>query len=168
MSPLGDIELYFAVKTFQAREASLLQAADYDGWLSLLAPDVRYRVPVVSVSEDRAGTEAKADELAHYDDNLDTLKLRVARMKSKVAWSEIPPSRVRYFIEPLAIERDGETVLVSSNVMVYQTRLQREENYYVGHRRDRLRQGPSGFLLAERVAVIDKTVLPGKNLTVFL
>ena len=40
---------------------------------------------------------------------------------------------------------------------------------FQGMREDRLRRTPGGgLLLAERVAVIDRTVLPGKNLTVFV
>lgn len=167
MSSLGDAQLYFEVRSFQAREAAALQSADYDSWLAMMAPDVTYRVPVVRVNDDPAKTEAGPRELAHYDDNLETLKIRVARMRSRVAWTEIPPSRVRYFVEPLAIRAEGGDIFVSSNFMVYQTRLQREENWYVGRRDDRLRRVGADLLLAERRAVIDRTVLPGKNLTVF-
>jgi 3-phenylpropionate/cinnamic acid dioxygenase small subunit len=168
MNALGDAELYFQVRNFQACEVAALQSADYDSWLALMAADVRYRVPVVSVSEDSRQTESGSRELAHYDDNLETLKIRVARMRSRMAWTEIPPSRVRYFVDPLTIRRDGQEILVVSNFMVYQTRLQREENWYVGRREDRLRRDGSGLLLVDRVAVIDRTVLPGKNLTVFV
>lgn len=168
MNSLGDPLLYFDVRCFQAREVAALQSADYDNWLAMMAPDVTYRVPVVSVSEDVKATESGPCELAHYDDNLETLKIRVARMRSRMAWTEIPPSRVRYFIEPISIKTEGADVLVRSNFMVYQTRLQREENWYVGLRDDRLRRDGASFLLAERVAVIDRTVLPGKNLTVFV
>lgn len=168
MSGLGDAQLYFEVRSFHAREAAALQAADYDTWLAMLAPDIRYRVPVVCVSEDVRLTEAGPRELAHYDDNLETLKIRVARMRSRMAWTEIPPSRVRYFVEPLSIRPEGDDIVVASNFMVYQSRLQREENWYVGKREDRLRRTGAGLVLAERVAVIDRTVLPGKNLTVFV
>jgi 3-phenylpropionate/cinnamic acid dioxygenase small subunit len=168
MSSLGDAQLYFEVRSFQAREAAALQAADYDTWLAMLAPDVRYWMPVVCVSDDASQTEASSRELAHYDDNLETLKIRVARMRSRMAWTEIPPSRVRYFVEPLSIRAEGDDVLVSSNFMIYQTRLQREENWYVGKRDDRLRRVGGQLLLADRRAVIDRTVLPGKNLTVFV
>jgi len=167
MNALANPHLYFEVKCFQAQEIALLQSAEYDQWLAMMTSDVVYRMPVISVSEDRAKTESGAGELAHYDDTLETLRLRVARMRSRMAWTEIPPSRVRYFVEPYAIEDGPEGVRVSSNLMVYQSRLQREENYYVGCRHDRLRRDGDGFLLAERVAVIDKVVLPGKNLTVF-
>ncbi|TAM04483.1 MAG: benzene 1,2-dioxygenase [Pusillimonas sp.] len=168
MSSLGDAQLYFEVRSFQAREAAALQSADYDTWLAMMLPDVTYRVPVVSVNEDVKASESGVRELAHYDDTLETLKIRVARMRSRMAWTEIPPSRVRYFVDPISIRAEGIDVLVTSNFMVYQTRLQREENWYVGRRDDRLRRVDSRLLLAERVAVIDRTVLPGKNLTVFV
>jgi 3-phenylpropionate/cinnamic acid dioxygenase small subunit len=168
MSPLGDAQLYFEVRSFQAREIAALQSASYDDWLAMMAPDVVYRVPVVAVSNEAARTESGPRELAHYEDNLETLKIRIARMRSRMAWTEIPASRVRYFVEPVSITLDGADVRVTSNFMVYQTRLQREENWYVGRRDDRLRRSGSLLLLAERVAVIDRTVLPGKNLTVFV
>jgi ethylbenzene dioxygenase beta subunit len=168
MSSLGDAQLYFEVRSFQAREIAALQSANYDDWLAMMTPDITYRVPVVGVSQDSAGAESGPRELAHYEDTLETLKIRIARMRSRMAWTEIPASRVRYFVEPLSIVLDGADVRVSSNFMVYQTRLQREENWYVGRRDDTLRRSDSQLLLAQRVAVIDRTVLPGKNLTVFV
>ncbi|VTY37541.1 Benzene 1,2-dioxygenase subunit beta [Xylophilus ampelinus] len=168
MNALGDAQLYFAVRSFQARECAALQAADYDTWLGMMAAEVRYRVPVMSVMDDPRQTEAGPRDLAHYDDTLETLKIRVARMRSRMAWTEIPPSRVRYFVDPLTIRAEGDDILVASNFMVYQTRLQREENWYVGRRDDRLRRSGDDLLLVERVAVIDRTVLPGKNLTIFV
>ncbi len=168
MSGLGDAQLYFEVRSFQAREAVALQTANYDTWLAMMMPDVTYRVPVVSVGEDVAASESGTRELAHYDDTLETLRIRVARMRSRMAWTEIPPSRVRYFVDPIMIRAEGEDVFVTSNFTVYQARLQREENWYVGRRDDRLRRIGGQLLLAERVAVIDRAVLPGKNLTVFI
>lgn len=160
-------ELYFEVKCLQSRETTLLQALDYERWLELFTADVKYRVPVISVTEGGDGAESGERELMHFDDTIDTLKLRVARAKSRMAWTEIPPSRIRYFVDPICIEKDGNELLVTSNLMVYQTRLQREENYFVGYRRDRLRKEGGAWKIAERYAVIDKTVLPSKNLTVF-
>ena len=168
MSALGDPVLYFEVRSFQAAESLALQTADYDTWLAMMVPDVVYRVPVVCVSDDTGATESGPLELAHYDDTMETLQIRVARMRSRMAWTEIPPSRVRYFVDPLSIRAEGTDVFVTSNFMIYQTRLQREENWYVGRRDDRLSRVGTRLLLAQRVAVIDRTVLPGKNLTVFV
>jgi 3-phenylpropionate/cinnamic acid dioxygenase small subunit len=167
MSALHSPELYFEVKSFLAQETALLQELHYERWLELLTADVKYRVPVMSVTEERASAESADGELMLFDDTIDTLKLRVARAKSRMAWTEIPPSRIRYFVDPIAIVKDGDDVLVTSNLMVYQTRLQREENFFVGSRRDRLRKEAGAWKLAERYAVIDKTVLQSKNLTVF-
>jgi 3-phenylpropionate/cinnamic acid dioxygenase small subunit len=167
MNPLHSQELYFEVKSFQAQEIALLQSAAYADWLQLFTADIRYRVPVITTVETREGTESQEDELAYFDDTFTTLALRVARAKSRMAWTEIPPSRMRYFLEPYSITRDGDELAVASNFMVYQTRLQREENYFVGYRRDRLRKVDAQWKIAERIAVIDKAVLPSKNLTVF-
>lgn len=159
--------LYFEVKCFQAYEVSLLQELAYQEWLGLFAQDIRYRAPLVYVKDQRQGSLSALTDLMLYDDNLETLELRVARAKSKKAWTEIPPSRLRYFVDPVEINEEQGDLRVSSNLIIYQTRLQREESLFVGHRIDRIRRNGDGWKVFDRYAVIDRAVLPSKNLTVF-
>ncbi len=159
--------LYFEVKNFQAYEVSLLQELQYQEWLGLFAQDLRYRAPLVYVKDQREGSLSALTDLMLYDDSFETLELRVARAKSKKAWTEIPPSRLRYFVDPVQIEEEPDGLRVASNLIIYQTRLQREENLFVGHRIDRVRRNDDGWKVYDRYAVIDRAVLPSKNLTVF-
>jgi len=168
MSPLGSSQLFFSVREFIARETRLLQEGRFEEWLELFSRDIRYWMPIASVSDTRAGSESATGALALYDDTFETLKLRIERLRSRNAWTEIPPSRVRYFIEPYLIEQAGGKLKVASNVMVRQCRLQREDHLFTGYREDVLVEGPTGYSISERRIVMDEVVIQAKNLTVFL
>jgi hypothetical protein len=66
--------------------------------------------------------------LALYDENLDTLERRIARLETGCAWSEDPPSRTRWLItnievEPIDIasEIDGSWKITSRGLVLDQT-----------------------------------------------
>jgi 3-phenylpropionate/cinnamic acid dioxygenase small subunit len=155
------------IQAFQAREIMLLQSRRYEDWLKLFTTDLHYWVPVSSVND--AGETAAQNELAHFDDTLETLTMRVRRAMSRFAWTEHPPSQVRYFVMPLSLEDDRSTgkVQVQSNFLVSQTRLQREQNLFVGTRQDTLQRVDGDFRIAARKVDLDRVVLGAKNITVF-
>lgn len=167
MGPLGNPQLYFGVRELISRETRLLQEGRFEEWLELFTKDIRYWMPIASVSDTRERWESATGELALYDDTYETLKLRIERLRSRNAWTEIPPSRVRYFIEPYSIESAGKKIKVASNVLVRQCRLQRDDNLFTGYREDVLVEGASGYAIAERRIVLDEAVIQAKNLTVF-
>src|SRR5690349_21488587 len=137
MSPDLEAALRQEVINFQSLEIGLLQTGRYEEWIKLFTDDLRYWMPVQYVADRREDGEAGSDELAYYDDTLQSLRLRVRRALSNVAWTERPFSRFRYFVQPLTIERRAPDELsVMNNIIVYQTRLQREENWFVGGRDD--------------------------------
>jgi 3-phenylpropionate/cinnamic acid dioxygenase small subunit len=56
---------------------------------------------------------------------------------------------------------------VHSNFIVYRTRLETDEDFFVGKRVDTLRKSEGGWKIAKRVMQLDQTVLNAKNLSVF-
>ena len=59
-----------------------------------------------------------------------------------MAWAEDPPSRTRHFVSNIEVEpgqRDSE-LRVYSNFIMYRTRGETEEDFYVGSREDVLRR----------------------------
>jgi 3-phenylpropionate/cinnamic acid dioxygenase small subunit len=54
---------------------------------------------------------------------------------------------------------DGE-IDVACNMIVYQTRLERTEAFYIGRREDRLRRTGDGWRIAARKIVLDQTLMP--------
>ena len=176
-------DLLREVEQFLYREARLLDNRQFHQWAELLADDVRYWMPMRSniypanskaiASLDEARQEAseltQPDELAVMDETRDTLLRRIERLDSGLAWAEDPPSRTRHFISNVELETtdNSSEVKVYSNFIMYRTRGEREEDFYVGSREDILRRSANGWLLAYRKIVLDQTVLSAKNVSNF-
>jgi len=162
------LETQAAIEQLYRREVLHLQSGRYREWLGLFSEDVRYRAPVVRVADNRDQVVAGPADLAYYDEDRESLELRVAKLASTMAWTEFPPSRLRYFIQVLEVIRsDEESVEANSNFLVFQTRHESHENVFYGERRDRLRQVGDDFLVAERTIVLDRGRLPSENLSLF-
>ncbi len=161
-------ELWAAVEGIYRREIRLLQRADYLSWLSFFAPEFRYRTPVIKNTDARADMVAGPRELAYYDEDRVTMELRVRKLASSHAWTEIPPSRFRYFTQLLDLEVVATGVVAVSNFLVIRTRNESQETLYYGERTDRFVEIDGQLKIAERTAVLDRARLNAENLNVFL
>ena len=56
---------------------------------------------------------------------------------------------------------------VHCNFIVYRSRGETEQDFYVGAREDRLRRVDGGWKIASRRMVLDQNVLTAKNLSIF-
>ena len=176
-------DLIREVEQFLYREARLLDSRRFHEWLELFTDDVRYwmagrsnRYPKSSKAiaildpdryvEDDVGRE---DELALLDETKETLAARVARLDTGMAWAEDPPSRTRHMINNIEIEGDdtGSELKVYSNFIVYRSRAETEQDFYVGAREDLLRRVDGGWKIAYRKLILDQNVLTAKNISVF-
>src|ERR1700739_4464700 len=133
------------------REARLLDERRFHEWLELLTDDVRYwmagrsnRYPrrskaIAILDPDRYVEDdlTKEDELAILDEDKTTLEARVSRLDTGMAWAEDPPSRTRHLIANIEVEPgDTECELKAySNFIVYRSRAETEQDFYVGARR---------------------------------
>jgi 3-phenylpropionate/cinnamic acid dioxygenase small subunit len=178
-----DNDLVREVEQFLYREARLLDERRFEEWLLLFTEDVRYwmsgrsnryprsskAIAILDPERYREEDIAREDELTLLDETKESLKGRVARLKTGMAWAEDPPSRTRHLITNVEVE-DGETageITVYSNFLVYRSRAEREEDFYVGARQDVLRQTEGGWKIAQRRLVLDQNVLSAKNISVF-
>ena len=181
--PLLDDRVLRSVEQFLYREARLLDERRFHEWLQLFTDDVRYfmagrsnRYPKASkaiaildpgryVEADVAGD----DKLALLDEDKTTLAARVARLDTGMAWAEDPPSRTRHLVTNVEVEpgEDEAEITVHSNFLVYRSRAETEEDFYVGARRDVLRRVDGTWKIARRRMVLDQAVLSAKNLSIF-
>jgi len=176
-SVIRDIEQYLY------REARLLDERRFHEWLDLFTDDVRYtmasrgnRYPrsskAIAMLDRERHTEddpGEADALALFDETKATLAARVARLDTGMAWAEDPPSRTRHFIANIEVA-PGDTeadVRVWSNYIVYRSRGETEQDFYVGARQDLLRRVDGAWKIARRRLTLDQNVLMAKNLSVF-
>jgi 3-phenylpropionate/cinnamic acid dioxygenase small subunit len=111
---------------------------------------------------------ARDGELAYYDEDRTTMELRVRKLASSRAWTEVPPSRIRYFVQLLDISSADSAVVAISNILVFRTCHESQENAFYGERIDRFVDVDGQLKIAERTVVLDKVRLAAENLTVFL
>jgi 3-phenylpropionate/cinnamic acid dioxygenase small subunit len=161
------------IEEFLYLEAELLDERRLREWLELFTDDARYWMPIRYNPLDRP--EALTEELAkpgegyYFNDTKETLKVRVERVYSKQAWAEMPPSRTRRLISNVQVKKDdGVEIEVHSNFMVYRTRMERDEDIFVGTRKDVLRRFNDDVKIARRTIILDQAVLRAKNISIFL
>ena len=112
---------------------------------------------------------SKPGEGYYFDDDFKSLKIRVERAYSKIAWAEVPPSRTRHLITNVRIKKgEGAEVQVRSSFLVYRTRMETDQDIFVGERHDLLRRAGGSFKIARRTIILDQAVLTAKNISVFL
>jgi 3-phenylpropionate/cinnamic acid dioxygenase small subunit len=161
------------VEEFLYFEAELLDDRKLHEWFDLLADDIRYWMPIrhnpSERPEDIAEELSKPGEGFYFDDDKQSLKIRVERAYARNAWAEMPPSRTRHLVTNVRIKKDdGEKIEVNSNFLVYRTRMETDQDLFVGERRDVLRRVGDGFKIAKRTIILDQAVLTAKNISVFL
>jgi 3-phenylpropionate/cinnamic acid dioxygenase small subunit len=171
------------VEQFLYREARLLDERRFRDWLELFTDDVRYwmasrsnRYPrnskAISILDPERYVEddvGREDELAVLDETKATLTGRIDRLDTGMAWAEDPPSRTRHMISNIEVEAgnaEGE-LRVYSNFIVYRSRAETEEDFYVGARQDLLRRVDGAWKIAHRKLVLDQNVLSAKNVSIF-
>ena len=166
--PYGD-QAHLAAHQFLVEEAALLDAADYAGWLELLAEDIRYMMPVRVTTARGAGFDTLAG-MGHFDEDLYALRKRVQRLATDHAWTEDPPSRTRHFVTNVrTFRKEGEDLRVESALLLFRSRGDtREADLLSAGRTDLLRATVDGLRLARREITVDESVLRTQNLAVFL
>jgi 3-phenylpropionate/cinnamic acid dioxygenase small subunit len=171
------------IEQFLYREARLLDERRLHEWLELLTDDIHYwmagrtnRYPktskAISILDPGRYVEddlTRDNEVALLDEDKRSLVQRVARLDTGMAWAEDPPSRTRHLIANIEVEPgDGaQEVRAYSNFVVYRSRAETEQDFYVGARRDVLRRVGGAWKLARRRVILDQNVLLAKNVSIF-
>jgi len=174
----ADAALHFEVQQFYIDEAEVLDESRFSEWFDMLADDLDYWMPRQTnrTRRQQALSVHARGEVCFYDETKSSLEWRIRRFDSGAAWSEDPPSRTRHFVTNVAVrhvvvdDSSGFTtddLVVRSNLLVYRSRLEREENLYSGKRTDVLRRTAGGLKVARRTVVLDIHTLQAKNLSTF-
>lgn len=170
---ISAIELQHDVEQFLYHEAAVLDERRYTDWLDLLTDDCTYYMPT-RYNRTRRELDhefSRSDEVAHFDDDKASLRVRVKRLLTGQAWAEDPPSRTRHMVTNVRIQPLSDTEInVLCNFFVYRSRLERDVETFVGARIDTLRRhaSPPGWQIARRELFLDQTVLLAKNISIFL
>jgi biphenyl 2,3-dioxygenase beta subunit len=106
--------------------------------------------------------------MALFDDDKTLLETRVKKLATGYSWSEDPPSRTRHIITNVRVlEQNGDEITVEANFHLYRTRLEADEDSWIGRRRDVLRRVDSELRIAERRVFLEQTLIKSRNLSNF-
>lgn len=164
------LDLQPEIAQFLYYEARLLEDELFHEWLDLVTDDVHYWMPSRELIQGRSQRQV-LDELEEdlsftlYNDDRESLQMRVDRLDTGLAYAELPPSitqRLITNVEVFDTDREDE-VLVHSAFLVRQVRPESGEDAFVGRRADRLRRVGEGWLgwkLARRKVVLAQPLLP--------
>lgn len=165
-----DQQTVAAVTEFLYREALALDERRFRDWLTFFSDDVRYEVPVRVTREQGADWELSPVSRI-FDEDRETLEVRIRRLETDFSWAEQPPSRTRHYITNVLVdeaEADGE-YLVRSNCFIYRSRGDDAvPSMYSVARKDTVRRADGGFLIARRWAAVDQSMINAHNMSIFL
>jgi 3-phenylpropionate/cinnamic acid dioxygenase small subunit len=162
--------LQYEIEQFYYTEAALLDDRRFSDWLALFAEDAHYWMPIrrTMTSNDLEREFTAPGSMAFFDDDRMMLAARVKKLATGYSWSEDPPSRTRHLVTNLRIVRDEAGELgVDTNFHLYRTRLNSEEDHWIGSRKDVLRRTPEGLKIVTRHIFLEQTVLLSRNLSSF-
>lgn len=143
------------VEEFLYHEAALLDDWRLDEWLGLLTDDAAYYVP----PNDKPDGDHR-DTLFIIADDIVRLRARVKRLKDPNAHAEYPHSRTRRMIHNVRVTaRNGASVDVAANFVIYRFRRSERVREYVGRYVYRLVAADGGLKIAERRAILDSEEL---------
>jgi len=164
------------IEDFLYREADLLDERRYDEWLSLLAEDVRYWMPMrrnVKVDDREREFTREGRDISWFDEGKETLTRRVRQIQTGIHWAEEPVSRISHLITNVQLLEvnppvgEPAEVSVRCRFLVYRNRVETETDILVGKREDLLRRDGAEWRIAHRKILLDQNVLLSKNLTFF-
>lgn len=151
-------------------EAKFLDDIDFDGWFSLLHPEISYQMPVRVNKEGIERPDYSLDMFA-FDDDIELLKIRVDRLKTDYAWAEIPPSRTRRSVNNVRLLEyvPNEKAVVHSYLTIYRSRsTDIHHDLISGERQDEFRYVDGEWKLSKRFFIVDQTTLNTRNLAIFV
>ncbi len=157
------------VEAFLFHEADLLDSWRLEEWLGLWAPDGRYLVAPVGISDPMSADPDKV--LFLIADDHTRIEQRVVRLMKSTAYAEYPHSRLRHFLTNIRIVSSSpEEVVVTANFLVHRSK-DSVTDLFPGQQRSVLRrEGEDGSLrIKEKRCSLDlDSLAPQGKLSVIL
>lgn len=152
---LSRFTLRLEVEDLLFREAALLDSWKLDEWLELLTDDFRYVVPTTDMPQGQP-----METVLFINDDLEKVRARVERLKSRHAHREYPSSRTRRLITNVRAQpaETADEIDVTASFVVYRMRAG-EVGPYVGRYDLRMRRTDEGLRIAHRRATLDLEML---------
>jgi 3-phenylpropionate/cinnamic acid dioxygenase small subunit len=157
-------QLQREIEDFLYREAHMLDEHRLEDWLDLFTEDAEYLVPL------REYVQGEVPPAGHpiIKDDKQMLTVRVRKDATGYSHTEIPVSMTCHIISNVVVDEGPrpDEVEALSAFTVRQARKLRDEAWWAGRRRDRLRRIDGGWKIARREVHLDATILP-RGISIF-
>jgi 3-phenylpropionate/cinnamic acid dioxygenase small subunit len=164
-------DLYTEILQFFYREARLLDELRFDDWLELFTDNMSYEMPL-TLTRERAEHDRVYDrDMQYFSDNIHSLRMRIARLRTDYAWAEDPPTRTRHLVLNIEVEPgagDSELIVHSAFVVYANRGDQPDWTVFVGKREDVLVHASHGWKISRRTLALDQAVLGPHSISIFL
>lgn len=173
MSEPIEPELRQSIEQFLYEEADRLDRWDWAGWRDLLHPGIRYLCvtrPNLYHRDLRKLAQAGVSAATPlFDETYASLCERLEQLGEHNHWAQNPGTRTRHMVTNIRVTRaaDPGSVSVQSNFYLHVSKNERQVDQFVGQRLDVLRRhdGPLGWRLAERMALVDMSTVLAANIS---
>lgn len=165
--PVSDAE-YRQISELLFEEASMLSRLDYDGWLTLLSPDISYRMPLQTFQH-RNQRRDYGKNPAWLDETYDSLTIRANQLNNPVSNSEAIPSFMRYFVTNIVSRKVESGFAVSSQVLLIRVRANNPSPFLLSAQRSDVWTEQHGkLLLSDREIHLDMPQIDSPTLAFFM
>lgn len=163
-----------SVEEFLFAEARALDERRYRNWLEMFDESCTYWAPTRSNRWPRESRFEIASDTgaAIFDEDFESLSVRVRRLESDRAWVEYPASRTRHLVTNVTAEATDEpdVVIARSSFMLYVSRREVDEQHFFGARVDRLvrkEDADHGWLILRREIYLDHSTILADGISNF-
>jgi ethylbenzene dioxygenase beta subunit len=163
-------ETYLEALQFLYHEADLLDRGRFDDWLELLDDRIDYEMPLTLTRERAEQARVHASAMEYLSENIESLRMRVARLNTEYAWAEDPPSRTRHVVGNVQVRpAGGRELAVRSAFCVFVNRGEwTDYRLFVGSRDDVLTRRNGALALRRRLIYLDQATLGPHSISIFL
>jgi 3-phenylpropionate/cinnamic acid dioxygenase small subunit len=170
-SPVS-IELHHEIEQFLYGEAWMLDNEMIREWFdTCIDPEIIYQMVNYEERLRKDRSPASASVVMPYDDDHETLDMRIRQYESGLQTMQDPKQRLRRTITNIQAfhhDKDDEYLVLSNGITTRFRRLYENEMVIYG-REDVLRKGDDGkFRIVSRRINLDERVIRNKNLLFFL
>ena len=159
---------YRQISELLFHEGSLLSRHDYETWLTLLSPEIDYRMPLQTFQH-RNQQRNYGKNPAWLDETFESLEIRAKQLNNAASNSEAIPSFMRYFITNILMKKTDLGFAVSSQVLLLRVRANNPAPFFLSAQRSDVWIEDDGkLLLKDREIHLDMPQIDSPTLAFFM
>ncbi|MBL4622526.1 MAG: hypothetical protein JKY89_09015 [Immundisolibacteraceae bacterium] len=160
---------YRQLANFLYAEADMLSEQQYPQWLTTLAEDLHYLIPVPKFVDEEGSRQIGIGN-PYFDEDIVSMRLRLGLLSSSTTTTaENPRSLMTHIVSNIRVEAEGEgEYICRSCITIHRTRYtNKEPTAIAGRREDLIRRTDEGFQLVKRHVKLSQAIIMSPSLSFF-